>query len=75
MGAKINGIHTKTGYGLDLLAIEIGIPEPARKKQQVPGRNFFYTEGVEGIFEQRTIKLTIWIIIASGFRRLMNCQP
>lgn len=57
MGAKINGIHTKTGYGLDLLAIEIGIPEPARKKQQVPGRNFFYTEGVEGIFEQRTIKL------------------
>ena len=58
MGAKLNGKHTKTDYGLKLLAIEIGIPETLSEREQLPGRNAYVNTGNRGIFGQRPIKLT-----------------
>lgn len=58
MGAKLNGKHTKTDYGLKLLSIEIGIPETLSEREQLPGRNAYVNTGNQGIFGQRPIKLT-----------------
>lgn len=57
-GAKLNGKHTETNYGLKLLSIEIGIPETLSERQQLSGRNTYINTGNKGIFGQRLIKLT-----------------
>lgn len=57
-GAKLNGKHTETDYGIKLLAIEIGIPETLSERQRLPGGNNYINAGNIGIFGQRPIKLT-----------------
>lgn len=57
-GAKLNGKHTETDYGMKLLAIEIGIPETLSERQRLPGGNTYINAGNKGIFGQRPIKLT-----------------
>lgn len=56
-GAKLNGKHTETDYGLKLLSIEISIPETLSAREQLPGRNTYVNTGNLGVFGQRTIKL------------------
>ncbi len=57
-GAKLNGKHTETDYGLKLLSIEIGIPETLSSREQMPGSNLYVNTGNRGLFGQRPIKLT-----------------
>ena len=57
-GAKLNGKHTETDYGIKLLAIEIGIPETLSERQRLPGGNNYINAGNIGIFGQRPIKLS-----------------
>lgn len=57
-GAKLNGKHTETDYGMKLLAIEIGIPETLSERQRLPGGNTYINVGNKGLFGQRPIRLT-----------------
>lgn len=57
-GAKLNGKHTETDYGMKLLAIGIGIPETLSERRRLPGGNNYINAGNIGIFGQRPIKLS-----------------
>lgn len=57
-GAKINGKHTETDYGLKLLSIEVGIPETISERERIPGGNTYVNTGNIGIFGQRPIRMT-----------------
>ena len=57
-GAKLDGKHTETDYGLKLLSIEIGIPETLSEREQLSGRNIYVNTGNKGVFKQRPITLT-----------------
>lgn len=65
-GAKLNGKHTETDYGLKLLSIEIGIPETLSEREQLSGRNIYVNTGNKSVFKQRPITL--------AFDRLGNYQ-